>query len=190
MKQKIILDKKAIEVAQTFVKSTEPNLIPENIRKYVNILGVVGTYGDEPQPPQPTGLTPFKNNDSVQSVVFNPDLTTTELLNYAHNVQFDQGHYTLLEADVGDESPMPIIQIEANDNDIYSIVMFDSVIFSSDAWGEYIAGYQENITFQVPATWDYATKTVTINLPEGTQMLVTDFDDTKNGFWFGNGATT
>ena len=77
--QKIIIKDSALPVITNIVKASEPNLVPENIKKDVDILGVIGTYGGgEP------GLTEFAVGDVITSntrAKFNTNLGTQEVEN-------------------------------------------------------------------------------------------------------------
>lgn len=76
---KVILDESATEIVKDFIKGDEPNLIPENIKKDVDILGVIGTYGGDPEPT--FNLDPFVVSGSLDKVVVDPNGLSSDALN-------------------------------------------------------------------------------------------------------------
>lgn len=94
-KQKVIIKNSALSELTGIVVKSEPNLVAENIKKGVDILGVIGTYdgGDSPTP----GLTSFSLEQTINGIVIDPTVDnidvegqTMSLADYVNSFEADK----------------------------------------------------------------------------------------------------
>ena len=100
-------------------------LIPDNIKKDVDILGVIGTYdGGEPVPPTP-GLTLFNINQIVEGIVVDPTaMSDSDLSNFLDNATPQSQEGILLNSNgqmnviIDSENSVKFLIVMADENNI------------------------------------------------------------------------
>ena len=149
--QKIIIKDSALPVITNIVKASEPNLVPENIKKDVDILGVIGTYGGgEP------GLTEFAVGDVITSntrAKFNTNLGTQEVENLIKQILGEEDEVYLVMCKDDDNKDSYYIKVgheyeEGQEVDAYFIGIntTEMPVFASGILPEgFTAGWQDTL---------------------------------------------
>ena len=107
-------------------------MVPENIRKDVENLGVVGTYGDEPVPPTPGSLTPFEVGQTISGYDFgdvsNGDVSA-EINAFLAGLTYDGGSNSTLVTGLGNSYLLFATDLSAFGGSGYALI---AVIDSGD----------------------------------------------------------
>ena len=84
--EKAIIKNSALPKVTKVIVESEPNLVAENIRKGVTILGVEGTYEDGAS----GGLTPFRVGQTIKGVTIDPNAKSVdEIANWLNGLPED-----------------------------------------------------------------------------------------------------